>query len=529
MNLLRYPFYPLLAVAYPILSLYQRNMGKMEFSEVGVPLALFSLLAVVIWGCARFFLRARGAAPLIALIMIVAFATYNPSFKYLTDHGVGKNPYERHTLLLQLQGGAFILLSTVVALLRRRIFWTIELFNIASICLVAGVGYSIVTGDRGPVKIANRDRLFREVEFPQNGTIERPDIYYILLDAYGRQDVLKDLGYLDNTPFVEGLRKLGFFVADKAVANYAQTLLSLSSTLNMIHLQKVAELVGIGRNERAPLRDLVRDNRVTRALKSLGYRFVSFSSGYSGTDMENVDEERSSPLSLSEFQNLILSQSPVPQILRRLPFDTLKNWQFEAHRMRINHIFDDLSTLGGEGGPKFVFVHLISPHPPFVFGPHGEPVNPVRNFSFNDASHYVKGGSPSEYIHGYGRQAEYIGARVLDTVTSILRKDPGAVIVIQGDHGPGGHLSWGSYLKSNMRERMAILNAYHVPQRVRERLSDSTSPVNSFRIILSTLFGARLDPLPDRAYFSRWHLPYSFRDVTDEVNVLDKKKKLRLE
>src|SRR5207253_1118682 len=34
----------------------------------------------------------------------------------------------------------------------------------------------------------------------------RPDIYYIVLDSYGRGDVLKEIYGYDNTPFLEGLR-----------------------------------------------------------------------------------------------------------------------------------------------------------------------------------------------------------------------------------------------------------------------------------------------------------------------------------
>jgi hypothetical protein len=118
----------------------------------------------------------------------------------------------------------------------------------------------------------------------------------------------------------------------------------------------------------------------------------------------------------------------------------------------------------------------------------------------------------------YAAQAEYIGARAADAAARILARNPDAVIVIQGDHGPGGHLNTNSYRESNMRERMAILNAYHVPPPVRARLYPSVSPVNSFRLVLGQLFGPTLDPLRDEAYFSRWLAPYEFVRVTEEVN-----------
>src|SRR3970282_90790 len=50
-----------------------------------------------------------------------------------------------------------------------------------------------------------------------------PDIYYILLDAYARQDVLRSRFGIDNTTFLGGLRGLGFHVAECAHSNYAPT------------------------------------------------------------------------------------------------------------------------------------------------------------------------------------------------------------------------------------------------------------------------------------------------------------------
>ncbi len=61
----------------------------------------------------------------------------------------------------------------------------------------------------------------------------RPDIYYIILDGYGRSDVLQRYYDFDNAEFLEGLRHRGFYVADKSSTNYPYTAHSLSSSLNM--------------------------------------------------------------------------------------------------------------------------------------------------------------------------------------------------------------------------------------------------------------------------------------------------------
>ena len=61
---------------------------------------------------------------------------------------------------------------------------------------------------------------------------DSPDIYYILVDGYGRGDVLGDLYSLDNTQFLDDLAQQGFYVANQSHTNYIQSIYSISSALN---------------------------------------------------------------------------------------------------------------------------------------------------------------------------------------------------------------------------------------------------------------------------------------------------------
>jgi hypothetical protein len=42
--------------------------------------------------------------------------------------------------------------------------------------------------------------------------------------------------------------------------------------------------------------------------------------------------------------------------------------------------------------------------------------------------------------------------------------------------------------------------------------------VNTFRIIFNNYFGAKLDLLPERNYYSSWSEPYLCIDVSDQVH-----------
>jgi hypothetical protein len=88
------------------------------------------------------------------------------------------------------------------------------------------------------------------------------------------------------------------------------------------------------------------------------------------------------------------------------------------------------------------------------------------------------------------------------------------VIIIQGDHGPGGHLDWDSPSQTCLAERTAILNAYYLPGYTPKQLYPEITPVNSFRVILNHYFGARLELLPDQTYFTSSRLERQVIDIT---------------
>ena len=70
------------------------------------------------------------------------------------------------------------------------------------------------------------------------------DIYYILLDGYSRHDTLQRVYKLDNSGFLDNLRKQGFVVSDDSLTNYSKTAQVLASSLNMQYLDKVSAALG---------------------------------------------------------------------------------------------------------------------------------------------------------------------------------------------------------------------------------------------------------------------------------------------
>ncbi len=84
-------------------------------------------------------------------------------------------------------------------------------------------------------------------------------------------------------------------------------------------------------------------------------------------------------------------------------------------------------------------------------------------------------------------QLVYLNGRLIEIIDAILAASPHPpIIIVQGDHGTASTAS-DDEVGPLPRERLAILNAYLVPDQVRTRLYPDITPVNSFRLIFATL------------------------------------------
>lgn len=332
----------------------------------------------------------------------------------------------------------------------------------------------------------------------------RRDIYYVILDAFGRPDVLEEHYGLDLDEFVKALEARGFAVPARSQSNYAQTFLSVASSLNLSYLDPLANVMRESGDRRA-LHYLIQNNALMKLARGAGYRVVAVGSDYSATErMDAADRCHCERFGLHEVEAAAINMTP----FRALP---LHRWTYGGHRRKVVESFRHLRKEDGEGGPKLVFAHVLAPHPPFVFGPGGAPVaNPTRIFSLADGSENF--GSPAEYAEGYRHQATYVAGQVLAAVDAILaRPGPRPVIVVHGDHGPRSSSDPQDVRGKKWRERLAIFSAYYFPPGGSPPpIPDDISPLNGLRLVANQYLGTALPQLPDTSFVSTWERPYQF-------------------
>jgi hypothetical protein len=116
----------------------------------------------------------------------------------------------------------------------------------------------------------------------------KPDIYFIILDGYGEQQVLQDLYGFDNKPFIDFLETKGFTIAKDSTTNYIQTFLSVASTLNMDYIDHQENFNPLS-GDRMTTVARIKNSKLQKFLADQRYKIVALETGFEFTNLENVD------------------------------------------------------------------------------------------------------------------------------------------------------------------------------------------------------------------------------------------------
>ncbi len=230
-------------------------------------------------------------------------------------------------------------------------------------------------------------------------------------------------------------------------------------------------------------------------LEGIGYKTVAFATGYDWIEWKDASlylEPEFNLLSFKEmrpFEAMFIKSTAavaafdIQQLFPQGPaeIDTIS---YQDHIKREFFLLNQLENMPSVAGPKFVYAHILIPHGPFVFGADGK--------ALADPSIY-ENADLATWKQGYADEVAFINGHLLRILPGLIAnsKVP-PIIIIQGDHG-------------SKVSRFPILNAYYLPGAGKAKLYPTISPVNSFRLVLDTYFGAHYNLLQD--------VPYDPKDV----------------
>ena len=481
---------------YPILALLAINIAEVELSSALRPILLSLFVAAILLPLLYLIYRDWRRAGLVVTILLILFYSYGHIYILLKGVQIDGFYLFRHRTLIPV----WILLGAVLVWwasrkLRDPASPTYTLNLIAIFLLIFPLfqiaSFRVRSSTSGAEAGKNTSALSLKVGD------QPPDIYYIILDGYGRADVLQDEYGYDNSAFLSSLRDQGFYVADCSLSNYAQTQMSLASSLNFNYLDALSDRFTPGSDDRTGLDTLIHQSAARLSLEKAGYKTVAFATGFLATELTDADYFLGPGYSwgeLNEFESLLM-ETTLARLIQDGNRFGMQTSGSERFRERTLHTLDQLDDLSYIPGPKFVFVHIIAPHPPYVFGPTGGPVEPAE----------VGTTKTQEGASHYRDQAIYISSRMQEIIPKIIAGSAQPpVIVIQGDHGPT--------VASSPRARMSNLNAYFLPG-TDSVLYPTITPVNTFRVIFNSYFGQDLELLDDVSLYSEYTDPFRFKVI----------------
>jgi hypothetical protein len=520
--------HPFLLALFSVLAMLAHNLGEMVMDEA-LRALIFALAASFILLClAYIIMRQWRRAALWSSLCLLLFFSYGHIYEALDTVRVfgvllGRHRYLIPVWLLIFGFGTWWIWKRAQDVSH----WTevLNAFGLIAVALpliqIAIFQYQAFSSSR---TFRQRPAFEQDTQHAMN--VDAPDVYYIILDAYAREDALQQFYLYDNSEFIEQLSEMGFFVASLSQSNYSQTSLSLASSLNMDYLSQLGDEFIPGNNNKWDLRPLIRHSRVRNIFEDLGYQTVTFETGVPITEIRDSDyyfkpdlqsiQQMQALHSLNGFEAMLI-QTTAGMILTDAA-DVLPgflvpdvDYPYQAHRERILSMLDYLGEIPSMEGPKFVFAHILCPHSPMVFGPNGEYMDPEEPFTLASDVEASEEFKYRERIQGYRHQVTYINTRILTFVSEILaNSERPPIIILQGDHG-------GPHKGIPQEARLAILNAYYLSDGGAEQLYDSISPVNTFRIIFNTYFNGDYTLLEDVAYHSEYDEPFEYTIVPNRA------------
>jgi len=463
--------FPFLLAFFPSWQLILKNYDELIFQDILISLGVVAL-SVIAWIVITKIIKNANKAALITGIG-TGFFFY---FGYLQDALDGIMifgiPINKTSILLVISIIIFIISIIYFIKSRNDFQLPVKIANVFAITLI----------------------LFTLVQFVIPGALaeEQPNVYHIILDEYTDNEILmKKFGH-DDQEFLKFLDKNGFYIPNKSFSTFESTIDELNLILNMDYPKKR----GWVSDNYQPLYD----NEVMSIFSDQNYSVIETNSMMRWKNFSDVDTKLCYDANIySEFLEQILRKSIIKYFLEQHHDNT--------RRDVIRCTFNELNEIASQSsGPTYVFSHIYVPHPPFIFGPNGENVTPDHS----DISGLQSWENPSGYVN----QVIYAANQVSIVIKNIVKNDPSAIIIIQGDTGTFTGIEDISKRKMNdIYQVHSILYAVRIPD---VNNLENVGPVNTYRIIFNNYFNTNYEYLEQRNY--ELDIDNNLVDITEKLH-----------
>lgn len=491
----RYPLFLITIPLFIVTHIEQQYHHLIKYSFVyGVISRLFIAPLIVILLTYWLFRNLSKAGVFSCAILVVYY--YFSDLKIWLSIKTQDNFFTSYSVLLPL---IFLLLVLLFIRLKKRktdLRKTIAFINIAFILFIVSDILLLVMNPTSQ----NKDRGDKLKTVSRNyipcDSCTRPDIYYLLFDAYTSSTLLQSV-FNYNNPIDSFLRSKQFYIVRHSRSNYNLTPFSISSCFNLDYLPHLDPDADFLMDNYLPGIYSVYKSELPRLLEKEGYSIVN----NSVFDLENHPPRI--PLynswhidNLYNYHNIFKRMdNDIGWLVRKhVPLPAWPGSNIDYAGLRNDFLAKTLTSLQQtirtpQNDPRFVYAHFILPHSPYSFDSSGNLITSPPEF----------GMTRPQLRTAYLQQLGYTNKIMQELVEDIFAhtKRP-VVIIIQGDHG----IRFPE--KQDKDLQFPNLNAMYFYNQDYRQLKDTMTNINTFRVVLNTFFGKHFPMLRDTSYFLKY-------------------------
>jgi hypothetical protein len=200
--------HPFFLAAYFVLFLYSYNISQISINQLARPLLITFFIALALTFLFGYLTKEYQQGGLSASIFLFLFFSYGHVYHLLELYA----PQLANEAILGIMWLIILLLMMLFKWKLRDISQLTKILNLCTAVLlilpILNISLFLIQSYRATTsKLQATDNLSAATTLPPG---KLPDIYYIIVDGYGRSDVLQELFQYDNSEFISYLKEKAF-------------------------------------------------------------------------------------------------------------------------------------------------------------------------------------------------------------------------------------------------------------------------------------------------------------------------------
>ena len=284
--------------------------------------------------------------------------------------------------------------------------------------------------------------LIKNIPINKNFSCDK-NIYWIVCDAYTSVDVLKQYYHFDNGAFYQQLQNLGFLTPD---GQLPYTEVNEFPTLKALNFYTNFNRFDVTKENAFTLHYCLKYNVLFNNLKQNGYTFLATSTRSPFLHKLNEVKILGETYSFTCFQFLY-------HCCKQNTFlgQLISSYLNKTLYLQQEDVFQNFTKKFITSGKNFYYLHIESPHAPFVRKKNNTYCNDQKSIVWGENEVGKNAYVFEDYQDGYINQLQGLNKKVLELLKSIEQKDPNGIVILQGDHG--------TFVTEDLKEQQALMFA----------------------------------------------------------------------